>query len=181
MKLLRDCLMNRFIFLLIIFITNAHRAFCIDEAISAELKNSMKSTSGEPSFLNIICALIFVVALIYITGIIYSKLNIVGAKTVKKQFKNYDLSKAIVVSTTQLGQHKNIHVIELEGKRYLIGATPNSINLLKELSSEKIGDIEEEADKTSIGVQEEPLTLLFGEKEDELSPVDEFDVHKKYL
>lgn len=147
--------MRKYLFLIItIFMMTAQKAFCLTDMLSSDLEGSLKSSSSEPNFITIAFALLFVILLIYITGIIYQKLNLVGAKTVKEQLKNYDLTKAVVLSTTQLGQGKNLHVIELNNNRYLIGATADSITLIKELGSssepekadiiEEIKNIEEE-------------------------------------
>lgn len=172
------------------FTLAAQKAFCLSETVSPELDTALKTHSNEPSFLTIVFALLFVVFLIYITGLIYSKLNIVGAKTVQSQLKNHDLSRVVVLSTTQLGPAKNLHVIELNGKRFLIGATQNSINLLKEL--------EDGQDAAQVAVQEsapadiaepkvvvDPMQILYGKPQDDsledLKAVEEFDVHKKYL
>lgn len=173
--------MNKNLFLLaVIIMISAQKALCAVEAVSPDLEHSLKSTANEPNFMTIIFALIVVISLIYITGLIYSKLNIVGAKTVQEQLRNYDLSKVIVVSTTQLGQGKNLHVIELNHKRYLIGATQNSINLLKEL-----GEVQKELKKPVEPAVIEPINVLYGESEEKpelkFENVEEFDVHKKYL
>jgi flagellar biogenesis protein FliO len=177
-----------------IFMLTAQRAFCITETVSPELGKVLKLHTHDPSFLSVIFALVVVVCLIYITGLIYAKLNVVGAKTVQQHFRNYDLSKVIVISTTQLGQNKNLHVVELNKKRYLIGATPTSINLIKELdeSKDKIKAEEKTGPKTdSNGAEvvgqtfDDAIEVLYG-KDDakpelELESVKEFDVHKKYL
>lgn len=160
--------MNKYLFLISIILLSAQKALCAVEATSPELAHSLKNNAHEPGFGSIVFALIVVISLIYITGLIYSKLNIVGAKTVQEQLRNYDLSKVVVVSTTQLGQGKNLHVIELNNQRYLIGATINSINLIKEL-----GEVKKEAKKdalSNIEVSENPS-----------EPEESFDVHKKYL
>jgi len=158
--------MKKYLFLIMgMFMFTAQCAFSATEAVSPDLENSLKTHTNEPGFMSIVFALLVVIFLIYVTGLIYSKLNLVGAKTVKAQLKNYDISRAVVLSTTQLGQGKNLHVIELHEKRYLIGATPNSINLIKELEEFDYG-------KTSdVQPSESPAS----------EPVDEFDVHKKYL
>lgn len=166
-----------------IFMMTAQKAFCLTDLLSSDLENSLKSSSSEPNFISIIFALLFVVFLIYITGIIYQKLNLVGAKTVKEQLKNYDLTKAVVLSTTQLGQGKNLHVIELNTNRYLIGATSDSITLIKELGSsaepEKI-DLIEETKKTED--EQEPVeqvehdVIIEPEVEEEETP--ELDIDK---
>lgn len=173
--------MNRYLFLITgILIITAQRAFCITEAVSPGLEQSLKVQSNEPNFMSIIFALLIVVFLIYITGLIYSKLNIVGAKTVQDHLKNYDLSKVIVLSTTQLGQGKNLHVIELNNKRYLIGATQNSINLIKEL-----GEVEKKVEKQPELTIDDAINVIYGDEKEEpkfsIEPPEEFDVHKKYL
>lgn len=130
--------MKKYLFLIIgIILITAQSALCALEEVSPELEHSLKNHSHEPGFGTIVFALIVVISLIYITGLIYSKLNIVGAKTVQEQLRNYDLNKATVISTTQLGQGKNLHVIELNNQRYLIGVTLNSISLIKELGEVK--------------------------------------------
>ena len=156
--------MKKYLFLIIgMFMLTSQQVFSLTESVSPELEESLKTHSHEPGIMSVIFALFIVVLLIYVTGLIYSKLNLVGAKTVKEQLKNYDISRAVVLSTTQLGQGKNLHVIELHEKRYLIGATPNSINLIKELEEIK-------PDKSVTG------------DVDESKPAEpEFDVHKKYL
>lgn len=159
--------MKKYLFLILgILISSAQQVYCAVQTASPELENSLKDNSHEPGIMSIIFALAFVILLIYITGIIYSKLNIVGAKTVQKQLKNYDLNKAVVLSTTQLGRDRNIHVIELGSKRFLIGSAPNSINMLKEL--EEIKEEEVKAEEDSPENKEE-------------TEEESFDIHKKYL
>ena len=153
----------------------AQAAFCLTDSVSPELQQSLKTHTNEPNFMTIIFALVVVISLIYLTGLIYSKLNIVGAKTVQAQLKNYDLSKVIVISTTQLGQNKNLHVIELNGKRYLIGATLNSINLIKELE-ETQKEPQQKIKKIKVENADLPTEIP---ADAELA--EEFDVYKKYL
>ena len=88
----------------------------------------------EPSLISVVFSLLFVILLIYATGIIYAKLNKMGVNTLKKMGNSTD-SKVTVVSTTPLGGNKTLHVVELDGKRMLIGASPNSIDLIKDLGS----------------------------------------------
>lgn len=172
--------MNKYLFLITIFILTAQKALCVVENASPELQQSLKTHSNEPGFMSIISALLIVVFLIYITGLIYSKLNIVGAKTVQQHLKNQDLSKVVVLSTTQLGQGKNLHVIEINNNRYLIGATQNSINLIKEL-----GKVEKKVKESTEVKSDDPIEVLYGEGTEkpqlDLEPLEEFDVHKKYL
>lgn len=174
--------MKKYLFLNIaILIMTAQKAFCLTDVLSSDLESSLKSSSAEPNFMTIAFALLFVILLVYVTGIIYQKLNLVGAKAVKEQLKNYDLSKAVVLSTTQLGQGKNLHVIELNNNRYLIGATSDSINLIKELGSEpeKIAAIEEIKNTEDEQEQEkeqepqvEPDVIIEPEVEEEIPELD---------
>lgn len=159
--------MNKFLFLVITFISTVQWGFCAIEATSPELSQSLKTHSNEPGIMSIAFALLFVICLIYGTGILYQKLNIVGAKTVKEQLKNHDMNSVVVLSTTQLGQGKNLHVIEINNQQLLIGATPSSISLIKELSSIG-GSTREEVQKVR-------------EIQSETEVEKDFDIHKKYL
>lgn len=165
----------------------AQSVFAAVEEVSPELQQALKTTTNEPNIFSIIFALGFVIFLIYITGLIYSKLNVVGAKAVKEQLKNYELTKAVILSTTQIGQGKNLHVIEVNNNHYLIGATQNSINLIKDL-----GNIKEESSSEKVKPATEKIDdamdVLYsghGEdlvaNEDEKTTKSEFDIHKKYL
>lgn len=176
--------MRKYLFLITgILMITSQQAFCLTEAMSPELEQSLKISSSEPNFMSIVFALLVVVFLIYITGLIYSKLNVVGAKTVQEHLKSYDLSKVVVLSTTQLGPGKNLHVIEINNKRYLIGATQNSINLIKELGESK-KEAEMPAKQAELSI-DDAINVIYGEEKEEpkfnIEPPEEFDVHKKYL
>ena len=94
-----------------------------------------QSVGQEPNLISIVFSLLFVILLIYITGIIYAKLNKLGLNTLKKQIGDTNNYRATVVSTTPLGGNKTLHVVELDGKRMLIGASVNSIHLIKDLGN----------------------------------------------
>jgi len=150
---------------IIIFVSSVQCGFCAVEATAPALSESLKPQGNEPGVMSIVFAMVFVICLIYVTGIIYQKLNIVGAKKVQEQYKKFDLSNVVVLSTTQLGQGKNLHIIEVDDERLLIGATPNSINLIRELGSAK--NEETKAEKIQL---------------EESAPEDESaDIYKKYL
>ena len=99
------------------------------------LAGATQTIGQEPNILSVVFSLIFVILLIYATGIIYAKLNKVGMKTLKRQVGDLGNSKVSVVSTTPLGSNKTLHVVELDGKRMLIGASSNAIQLIKDLGS----------------------------------------------
>ena len=71
----------------------------------------------------------------YATGMSDAKLNKLGLNTLKKQMGEGSNSHVSVISTTPLGNNKSLHVVELDGKRMLIGASTNSIHLIKDLGS----------------------------------------------
>lgn len=102
-----------------------------------------QSVGAEPNFLSVLISLIVVILLIYATGIIYAKLNKLGFRTFKNQAGSSDPSKASVISTTPLGNNKTLHVVELDGKRMLIGASANGIHLIKDLGTYTVSDNEE--------------------------------------
>lgn len=96
----------------------------------------------EPSIISVVLSLLFVVFLIYFTGIIYAKLNKLNYKTLKKQ-GDLARSQVSVISTTQLGNNKTLHVVELDGKRMLIGASASAIQLIKDLGSSDTSSLED--------------------------------------
>ena len=94
-----------------------------------------QSVGQEPNLISIVFSLLFVILLIYATGIIYAKLNKLGLTTLKKQIGEGDGSRVSVISTTPLGNNKTLHVVELGGQRLLIGACSSSIHLIKDLGA----------------------------------------------
>ncbi len=120
-------------------------------SVTGNVGNSVlgaQSIGSEPSMISVVLSLIFVVLLIYLTGIIYAKLNKVGFKTLKRQQGDFAKSHVSVVSTTQLGNNKTLHVVELDGKRMLIGASSSTIQLIKDLGSINNGEFDEEYQKS---------------------------------
>ena len=113
----------------------AAQASSVTTIDSPNIDIATHSVGSEPNLLSVLISLVFVVLLIYATGIIYAKLNKVGLKTLKNQVDDKSRSKVSVVSTTLLGNNKTLHVVELDGKRMLIGASANSIHLIKDLGN----------------------------------------------
>ena len=102
-----------------------------------------QTVGQEPSIISVVMSLGFVILLIYFTGILYAKLNKVNFKTLRKQQGDFSSSQVSVISTTQLGNNKTLHVVELDGKRMLIGASTSAIQLIKDLGSIKKDESEE--------------------------------------
>ena len=95
-----------------------------------------QSVGQEPNFISMIFSLVFVIILIYATGILYTKLNKFGVKALKRQVGDSSDSQVAVISTTPLGANKTLHVVEL-------GASANSIHLIKDLGNYPPCEIEE--------------------------------------
>ncbi|MBR2525979.1 flagellar biosynthetic protein FliO [bacterium] len=104
------------------------------ESITSNIKHALKHSVGS-SYFSVVIALGVVILLIYITAIIYAKLNIFGQDTMKKQYIGLSDSKALVLSSTPIGNNKSLLVVELAGKRMLIGVTNESITLIKDLDN----------------------------------------------
>lgn len=127
-------------------------AYAVPSAQAASVSGNLEpavlgsqSIGHEPSFISVFLSLIVVILLIYVTGILYTKLNKVGFNTLKSQQGEFVKSHVSVVSTTQLGNNKTLHVVELDGKRMLIGASASTIQLIKDLGSinkDEFGDEE---------------------------------------
>lgn len=101
-----------------------------------EIKSALNQNMYEPNYLSLFLGLFLVIGLIYFTGFIYQKLT-------KVKINNYDetLNKAEIISTTPLGQGKNLHVIKVNDEFMLIASVQNNVVFLKELNC--VGDREE--------------------------------------
>ena len=104
---------------------SAAQASSVSTTSDSVSNNLTQSVGQEPNIMSVIFSLIFVILLIYATGIIYARLNKVGLKTLKKHIGDTEDSRVTVISTTPLGSNKTLHVVELDGKRMLIGASTN--------------------------------------------------------
>ncbi|MFH0703333.1 MAG: flagellar biosynthetic protein FliO [bacterium] len=109
-------------------------------------KIEQKKDIKEPNFLNLISSLFFVIILILIVGVIYTKLRGINPTAILAgKFNEKNINKFNLLSTTTLGQGKNIHLVEINGKQLVIGSTVNNINLLTEIQPEDIDkDIKKE-------------------------------------
>lgn len=133
-------------------------AYAVQPAVAATVSGSAdasnlagaQSIGHEPSIISVILSLAFVVLLIYLTGILYAKLNKVSFKTMKKQQGDLGKYQVSVVSTTQLGNNKTLHVVELDGKKMLIGASSSAIQLIKDLGSASEIECDEEYSRIEI-------------------------------
>jgi len=110
-----------------------------------------QSVGQELNIISAIFALLITLTLIYLAGFLYTKLNKVNANLLRKHQATLK-SQASVISTTALGNNKTLHVIELDGKRMLIGASANAIQLIKDLGTVTTENSEEEKEFSHIEI-----------------------------
>lgn len=111
------------------------KSFALDDALSKseEVSQILAQNVYEPNYFGMILGLFLVIVLIYITGFLYQKMT---KATVLN--KSTYLNKAQVISTTSLGQGRNVHVIKIGQKACLIGSTQNNIAYLSDVELENI-------------------------------------------
>lgn len=95
---------------------------------SDEISKIVGQNVYEPNYFGMILGLFLVVAMIYITGFLYQKLT--KANTFNQ---SYSLNKAQIISTTAIGQGRNLHVVKIGDSACLIGSTQSSITFIKDV------------------------------------------------
>ena len=149
------------------------------DSVTENINSSLKSSSYEPNYFSILVSLVFVIFLIYVTGILYTKLNKVGVKTVRNELKESSDIKPVVLSTTPIGHDKSLQVIEINGEKLLIGVSQNSVNLIKTLESGKRQDVINETPIHNTNVEQSQVENKT--KEEHTVNADDFGLYKKYL
>lgn len=149
------------------------------DSVTENINSSLKSSSYEPNYFSILVSLVFVIFLIYVTGILYTKLNKVGVKTVRNELKESSDIKPVVLSTTPIGHDKSLQVIEINGQKLLIGVSQNSVSLIKTLESGKRQDIINETPVHNTNVEQSQVENKT--KEEHTVNADDFGLYKKYL
>ena len=110
-----------------------------------------QSVGQELNIISVVFALLITLTLIYLVGFLYTKLNKANINLLRKH-QSVLKSQASVISTTALGNNKTLHVIELDGKRMLIGTSANAIQLIKDLGAVTTEDSEEEKEFSHIEI-----------------------------
>ena len=171
-----------------------------NESLTANIKHVLKH-SYDANYFSVVISLGVVILLIYITGIIYAKLNVFGHNTMKKQYINLEDTKLLILSTTPIGNNKSLMVVELAGKKMLIGVTNENISLIKDLDekdnnknkdSRKIENISSELSKKlpidkiypqeKVSEEIEFKSNIPDENEEKTKyDSEEFGLYKKYL
>ena len=169
--------MKKFIMFVMMSFLCVNSAFA--DSVTENINSSLKSSSYEPNYFSILVSLVFVIFLIYVTGILYTKLNKVGVKTVRNELKESSDIKPVVLSTTPIGHDKSLQVIEINGEKLLIGVSQNSVSLIKTLESGKRQDIINETPVHNTNVEQSQVENKT--KEEHTVNADDFGLYKKYL
>ena len=131
-------MMKKFLLVLPLFLITSGMSYAV------ELPSVMKQTMaqdpiGMPGMVNLVLSMVIVIALIYATGWIYTKLNIINKDKLKKITSSQnDKERFSVLQSMPLGQQRHLYSIEMNGKILLIGSTPSHINLIKEFDKNEI-------------------------------------------
>lgn len=166
--------MERFFYLLIAFMGSIE--VCLASTETDNIKSALKTSVYEPNYFSIVLSLVFVIFLIYVTGIFYTKLNKVGIQTVKRELKEKTEVKPVVISTTPIGHDKTLQVVEIAGERLLLGVSQHSVNLIKSLGRSYRIEQEQTREENIVEAKVENIT-----KEEHTVNADEFGLYKKYL
>ena len=126
---------------------------------------------------NLTRELLIATCILFFIGIVALTAGILHLKNTsnKKQDNILNSSKISLLSTANLGGNKSLHVIELDGKKMLIGASSNVIQLLKDLDTNSEED-DFETDFSDVISSEKENT----ESSHTVNP-DDYDLYKKYL
>lgn len=105
-----------------------------------------------------------VLLLIFVFAWVYAKVKGINPSAILMgKFGEKDLNKFNVISTSTLGQGKDIHLVEINGKQLVIGSTANNINLLTEISPDEVENLKNQTEKETdfeenqVEISEEPF------------------------
>ena len=166
--------LNKFYLFLFTVFLSVNSAYAVD--IPETMKQAMApDTAGMPSLLHLVVSMVVVIALIYFTGWVYSKLNIVNRNNLKKLAqKEFDTDRFTVLQSMSLGQQRHLYSIEMNGKVLLVGSTPSHINLIKEFDKDD-ADIGETTEKILKNEEQSQREISSGKKDLNID-----EIYKKY-
>ena len=131
-------MMKKVFLLLPLLLINNNMSYAVE--IPSVMQQSMaQDPIGMSGILNLVISMVVVIALIYATGWIYTKLNLINKDKLKKLTSaQTDKERFTVLQSMPLGQQRHLYSIEMNGKILLIGSTPSHINLIKEFDKSDI-------------------------------------------
>lgn len=86
---------------------------------------------GSASFIQSVMALTFVLGMIFLTAYLYKRFT--GVRTGGFGGNRIPIQ---MVGTMSLGEKRFLSIVEIQGRHYFLGITPNSVNMLSELDLE---------------------------------------------
>ncbi|MDD3150047.1 MAG: flagellar biosynthetic protein FliO [Candidatus Gastranaerophilales bacterium] len=111
-------------------VNNADKAIPITDALAS--KNTY-----EPNMFSLVLSLTIVIVLIIITGWLFIKFNKFLPEILKKKADFDNSNKINILSTTNLGNNKSLHIIEVKNRQFLVGSTVNEVNLIAEVTAKE--------------------------------------------
>lgn len=133
----------------------------VNSSFAVEIPDVMRKTMaqdpiGATGILQLVISMAFVIGLIYVTGWIYTKLNIVNRQKLDKINKdNSNGSRFTVLQSMSLGQQRHLYSIEMNNKVFLVASTPSHINVLKEFDKELCTDKQDIIVENEVPVKQE--------------------------
>lgn len=138
------------------------------------LKLDKPSEQEELNPVNVFGSLMFVIILVLVFGFVYSRFKGVDMNSLfAGKFASSDENKFNILNSTTLGQGKSIHLVEIKGKKLVLGSTSSNINLLTEFkhNNDKPDNVKKSLDYQN---EDEDYNALAYELEYS-------DVYKEYL
>ena len=122
-------------------------------------KNNIQEEKGN-DFLKTFSSLSIVLLLIFVFAWVYARVKGINPTAILTgKFSEKNMNRFNVLSTSTLGQGKDIHLVEINGKQLVIGSTANNINLLTEIPPEEIEKLKEMSQKNQDTEETEPVKL----------------------
>lgn len=115
----------------------------VDYPVKESLKEPLNNNKPvkEPNLISVFFSLLFVIMLAPLLALAYKKLR--GVKSLSRfagKLGTKDSDQFNLLTSTSLGQGKNVHLIEINGKKLVVGSTDSNINLLTEIPEEESFD-----------------------------------------
>ena len=114
-------------------------------------KTPMREYNSGNYAMRALSGLSIVLILIFAFAWIYAKFKGINPNAILTgKFSEKDLNRFNILSSSTLGQGKDIHLVEINGKQLVIGSTPNNISLLTEISPEEVENLKTKKQEESI-------------------------------
>lgn len=162
-----------------------------------------KFNEAGSDFFRALFSLSVVIILFLVVAWIYARLKGINPTAILTgKFSEKNMNRFNILSTSTLGQGKDIHLVEINGKQLVIGSTSSNINLLTEIPPEEIEKLKsrhsqpipdenqeepaEQKDAENIEIPEDENFHEFIEEEEDFENSDYYfltypEVYKEYI